>query len=53
MGSFRSRVRQFPSDPVVGGGGSGYAFTSYGGGDSGGVRILFAPGLTYPTTGDR
>jgi len=40
------------SDPVVGGGGSGYGGTSYGGGDSGGVRILFAPGLTYPT-GDR
>ena len=37
---------------MVGGGGSGYGFTSYGGGDSGGVRILFGPGLTYPT-GDR
>jgi len=38
---------------VVGGGGSGYAFTSYGGGDSGGVRILFAPASrTRPGTGD-
>jgi len=40
------------SDPLVGGGGSGYSCTSYGGGDSGGVRILFSGGFTYPT-GDR
>jgi hypothetical protein len=39
------------SGPVVGGGGSGYT-GGWGGGDSGGVRILFNGGFTYPT-GDR
>jgi hypothetical protein len=57
-GTYPAHIEGYPgsqidaSDPAVGGGGSGYNYRADGDGDSGGVRILFGPGLTYPT-GDR
>ncbi len=40
------------TDPVAGGGGSGYSGAYPGAGSNGGVRIIFKPGFAYPA-GDR